>query len=103
MIIRLPRSVGGRSRHDGLRRAARAAETALSTSVIVAAETEAISDSSLGSVSTKYDGWVSKRLLYVRGVDGGQSLPVAALHPLVVNEEAGRLGVFPAIGRGELN
>lgn len=39
----------------------------------------------------------------LRWVDGCKLLAVAALHPFVVNEETSWLGVFPAIGRSELD
>lgn len=39
----------------------------------------------------------------LRGIDTGDLLVAAALHPFVVDEEAGGLGVFLAIGSGELD
>lgn len=42
-------------------------------------------------------------LVSLRGIDRGNLFSIAALHPLVVDEEAGWLGVLPAIGSSKLN
>lgn len=39
----------------------------------------------------------------LRGIDRSNLLAIAALYPLVVDEEAYRLDVLPAIGSSELN
>ena len=39
----------------------------------------------------------------LRGVDGGQLLAIAALHPFVVDEESRRLSIFSAVRGSELN
>ena len=94
LSMRSPRVVGDSVRHSPLK-AARAAETAMSTSAVDAACTSAIGVSSLWRKSV-----IDSRLLagFLPRVDARNLSSSIGFHKVIVDEQSSRLFVLGAIG-----